>query len=350
VLRLVALAFLVGIFAWALWGSDRARVAEAHWTKVLAAEHFLQADEWQGSDPAFEYLFSHAEAAAATEPDNIHYRHWLGVYRWLSLTPYIDPNTGQLPPEALDWAREIVADLHQARPLCPTFGPICCVAGEIEKFVLNDPNGAERIRQGYRLAPCDSTACLAVARIEAEAGDVESAFGKITRAVQLDRGRFWQAAAFCMDTLARPDLALQLAGDNIEWLSHVANKLLAAGVPSQFVDAARAKALERLEQKSREPGAPARVLVSLAHLYSQRGDVELGIDRYRLALMKDYGQVSVHLELARLLKQAGRTGEELHEAQICLRLSPDLAPAKRLVEELSVLPLDAADPPQAAGQ
>jgi hypothetical protein len=61
--------------------------------------------------------------------------------------------------------------------------------------------------------------------------------------------------------------------------------------------------------------------------------------------MKEYGQVSVHLELARLLKRAGRTGEALHEAQVCLRLSPDLVPAKRLVEELSILP-ETAGPPQ----
>ncbi len=345
VLRLVGFALMAGIFAWACWGSDRARVAEAHWQKVLATESYLQADDWRGSDATFEYFFSHAEAAVAAEPDNIQYRHWLGAYKWLSLTPYIDPNTGQLPPAALSWAREIVADLHQARPLCPTFGPTCCVVGEIEKFVLDDPNGAERIRQGYRLTPCDSTACLAVARVDAEIGDVESAFAKVVRAVQLDRGRFWQASAFCLDTLARPDLALQLAGDNVEWLSHVANKLSASGAPNQLTDAARARVLERLEQKSQEPGAPARILVSLANLYSQRGDVELGIDRYRLALMKDYGQVSVHLELARLLQRAGRTGEALHEAQICLRLAPDLAPAKKLVAELSVLP-EAAAPPQ----
>jgi tetratricopeptide (TPR) repeat protein len=345
VLRLVAFALMVGIFGWALWGSDRARVAEAHWKKALAAERYLQANEWQGSDQAFEYLFSHAEAAAAAEPDNIQYRHWLAAYKWLSLTPYIDPNTGQLPPATSEWVREIVADLHQARPLCPTFGPTCCVVGEIEKFVLGDPNGAARIRQGYRLAPCDPTACLTAARIDAEAGDVESAFRKIARAVQLDRSRFWQATTFCLDTLARPDLALQLAGDNVEWLSHVANKLSASGGPNQLADAARVKVLERLEEKSREPGASARVLVSLANLYGRCGDVELGIDCYRQALMKEYGQVSVHLELARLLKRAGRTGEALHEAQVCLRLSPDLVPAKRLVEELSILP-ETAGPPQ----
>jgi tetratricopeptide (TPR) repeat protein len=348
-LRLAALPFLVGIFAWALWGGDRARVAEEHWKSVLAAEQRLEADMWQGSDQTLTYLFSHAQAAAEAEPDNIQYRHWLGVYKWLSLTPYVDPNTGQLLPPALAWAREIATELHQVRPLCPTFGPTCCVVGEIEMFVLGDPNGAERIRQGYRLAPCDTTTCLAAARVDIETGANEDAFAKITRAVHLDRGCFRQAAVLCVEKMNRADLALLLAGDDVQKLSHLANVLSAAGGQDELVETARARALELLEKKSREPGAPAQVFVSLAGLYSQRGDVERGIERYRLALKKNYQQASVHLELAKLLKQTGRTGEALHEAQVCLRLSPNLWAAKKLVNELVVLP-DESSPPERTGQ
>jgi tetratricopeptide (TPR) repeat protein len=347
--RVGALVLMAGAFAWALWTGDRARVAEAHWQRVLAIENRLKAENWLGSQQTFDSLFSHALASAAAEPDNIHYRHWLSVYKWQSLTPYADPNTGQLPDDVLPWVREIVSDLHQIRPLCPTFGPTCCVVGEIEKFVLNDPNGAERIRQGYLLAPCNATACLAAARVDIEAGAAQAAFEKITRAVQLDHDRFRQATALCLEKLARPDWALQLAGNDTVRLNYLARMLSAAGGQNQLVGMVRAKVLELLEQKSREPGAPAQVFVSLAALYGQQGEVERGIDRYRLALRKDYEQASVHLELARLLKRAGQTSEAMHEAQICLRLSPDLGPARKLIEELSVLP-DQPEPVTAGGQ
>ncbi len=347
--RPAALLAAVGIFAWALSGSNRARTAEAHWKKALQAEFHLEAGNWQGSEQAYEDLFTHATAAADAEPDNIHYRHWLSIYKWLSLTPYIDPNTGELPPEALAWAQEVADELHQARVLCPTFGATYCVAGEIEKFVLGDPNGARHIRQGYRLAPCNVTACLAAARVDVEAGDAEAAFEKIARAVQLDRDRFARAASLCLDGLQRPDMALQLAGDDPRMLSYLANMLAASGQHDQLVEATRTRILELLERRSQEPGAPAQVFASLGSLYSKRGDVETGIERYRLALMKDYEQVSLHLDLARLLAQAGRTDEAMHEARICLRLAPDSEPARRLIEELSILP-DTSGQSTATGQ
>lgn len=336
--RPAVLLAAAAIFAWALSGSNGARTAEAHWKKALQAEHYLQASNWQGDERAYEDLFTYAAAAVSAEPDNIHYRHWLNVYKWLSLTPYIDPNTGELPSQALPWAREIVDELHQARVVCPTFGPTYCVAGEIETFVLGDPNGAGHIWQGYRLAPCDVTACLAAARVDVETGDAEAAFEKFARAVQLDRGCFSRAALLCLDRLKRPDMALQLAGNDTRMLSYLADTLSASGGHDRLVETTRARILELLERRSREPQAPAHVFASLGSLYGRRGDVEMGIERYRLALMKDYEQVSLHLELAKLLARAGRVDEAMHEAQICLRLAPDSGPAKRLVEELSVLP------------
>jgi tetratricopeptide (TPR) repeat protein len=348
--RVIVLFLLTGVFAWAFWTADRARVAENHWRKVRAIENRLQAQDWQGSEQTFDSLFSHASAATAAEPDNIHYQHWLAVYKWQSLAAYADPNTGQLPSAVLPWVREIVGDLQRIRPLCPTFGPTCCVAGEIEKFVLDDPNGAERIRQGYRLAPCNPIACLAAARVDIEAGAAEAALEKMDRAVQLDRGCFRQVASLCLEKLARPDWALRLARDDTFMLNYLAKVLSATGGQDELVKTVRAEVLERLEQESHEPGASAQVFVSLAALYGQQGEVERGIDRYRLALRKDYEQASVHLELARLLKRAGRTGEALHEAEICLRLSPEMGAARRLVQELCVLPDQPAEPVTAGGQ
>ncbi len=334
---LALLLVVAGGFGWAMLGANAARVAEAHWDKAQIAGQQLEADEWRGSDEVSEYLFSHAAAAMDAEPDNIHYRHRLGVYRWLSLTPFVDPNSDELDPQAVPWARQIVEDLHQVRPLCPTFGVLTCLAGEIEKFALADPNGAEHILQGYRLAPCNAAVCFAAARIDAEEGRAEEAFEKLSRAVLLDGRYFGQAASLCVDSLARPDLALQLAGDQAGRLSNVADLLAASDQHAELVQQARAKALGLLAARSEDPDAPASTHVSLARGDVERGDIASAIDRYRLALRKNYDQVGWHYELAGLLARAGRVDEAIHEAQICLRLRSNYGPAKRLIEELSVL-------------
>jgi len=352
--RVAGLVLTAGIFAWSILGAERARVAESHWRKVLAAEPHIEALRWRLSEQAHEYLFTHATAAAEAEPDNVHYRHWLAAYRWLSLTPHMDPNTGMPPAQVLPQVRQIVKDLHAARPLCPTFGATYCLAGEIEKFVLRDPAGTGHIRTGYRLAPCDSTACLAAARCDAEEGRSEEAFQKLSRAVQLDGNLFPRAVALCIDDLGRGDLGLALAGEDSRRLAYVSNALAAldAAAPrsaapaspistdtmSDLARTAEKKAFEQLRQRCELSDAPASAHASLANHYYRQGDVEAAIRQYRRALMKDYDQVGWHYRLAQLLAEAGRVDDALREARICLRLRSDHDAARRLIEQLSVHP------------
>jgi tetratricopeptide (TPR) repeat protein len=332
---LFILALATSIFGWALLTANKARIAEAHWNEVLIAEGYLQSDNWQGNEQISSQLFSHAKAAVEAEPDNIHYRHWLGVYQWLALQPHVDPNTDTLAPEWLPRAREIAETLQRTRPLCPTFGATPCVAGEIEYFVLGDPEGIEHIRTGYRLAPCDPTACFAAARVDAQQGKSDHAFEKASRAVQLDSSYFPRAASLCIDVLKRPDLALVLAQDNVHQLAYVANLLVTSEQHSQLVEQIRNDIFTLLQHRSKQSDAPAGVFGSLASLYYQQGDIQTAIEHYRLAIKKDYDQVGWHYALARLLDEEGRVDEASHEAEICLRLRPDYRAAERLIEESS---------------
>ncbi|KKL21893.1 hypothetical protein LCGC14_2440870, partial [marine sediment metagenome] len=43
------------------------------------------------------------------------------------------------------------------------------------------------------------------------------------------------------------------------------------------------------------------------------------------------------IRLARLLAAAGQIEDAIHEARICLRLRPQMAEARKLIEDLSVL-------------
>lgn len=347
--RLVLLLLAASVWVWAMLAADRARVAEAHWSKVLLAEACLGRDDWIAPQEAYEYLFTHATAATEAEPGNIQYGYWLGAYKWLSLTPYIDPNTGRLPPEALPWAQQIVQDLNEVRPLCLTFGPLHCLAGEIERFVLGDPSGAERIRLGYRLAPCDAAACFAAARIDAEDGKADQMLEKLKRAVRLDGSCFPKAVRLCVQDMARADLGLELAGDDPARLAYVGNFLasvsdtpgppegLQAGStdPRSLAQQAEARAFEQLKIRCEQPDASASAHASLANLYCRRDAVLEAIDHYERAVRLDYDQVGWHYALAQLFVQAHNNDEAIRQAQICLQLRPDYGSAKRLIQELS---------------
>jgi tetratricopeptide (TPR) repeat protein len=350
--RFALLILAGGVWTWAILGANNARVAESHWDRVIAAAHHLEKSQWYAPPQAYEYLFTNATAAVAAEPADIHYRHWLGVYKWLSLTSYMDPNTEQLRSEAVPWVRQIVEELHQARPLCPTFGPLYCIAGEIEGFSLGDPGGTERIAKGFQLAPCHPDVCFIAGRVDAEAGNADDAFEKLSRAVQLDGGYFPKVASLLIGTLDRGDLALKLAGDDAGRLASVGGLLADAGrtpqratlgddaVPNpdnrgQLARQAQTQAFEQLKAKCEQPDAPASAHASLANLYRQQGELDMAIRHYRRAVRLDYDQVSWHYALAQVLVQADRVEEAVHEAQICLRLRPDHAPARQMLERLS---------------
>jgi len=52
-----------------------------------------------------------------------------------------------MTPRTRAFAGRIVERLHRARALCPTFGATYCVAGQLERFVLERPEGAAGLGQ-----------------------------------------------------------------------------------------------------------------------------------------------------------------------------------------------------------
>ena len=352
--QVIVLVLVAGIWTWAILGANQARVAESHWNKVLAAEHRLEADEWVSTEEAYDLLFTPADRGRP------------GRARQYSV-PSLAGGLQVAVPGALHRSQhaavagggpalgpEIADELLDARAVCPTFGASYCLAGEIEKFILKDPNGADHIAKGYELAPCDPTACIAAARIDAEANQVEEAFAKLVRAVQLDGRFFHQAATLCIRDLKRDDLAVQLAKEDANRLAFVGNVLSASAgalslssttaisnsLDQQLAQQAQAEAFEQLKQKCERPDAPGYAHASLANLYQKQGDTDAAVEHYRRALMKDYAQVGWHYALAQLLADQNHTDEAIHEAKICLRLRSDYGPARRLIQRLSVLPTE----------
>ncbi|MCH8192539.1 MAG: O-antigen ligase family protein [Planctomycetes bacterium] len=322
-----------------LIGANQARMAESHWQKALDVEEHLASLDWQGTDAQFVELLRETQDAVACDPDRVDLRHWLNIYRWQSISRIADPNTGQvlILPETVEYTKRIVNELKQAILLCPTYGPAYSLLGELETLVLGDPNGPDHVQTGYTLAPCHAATCFVAGSFDALQGKTQEAYAKLQRAVALDGNYFAEAVTSCLRDLNDPNLALQLAGDNIARLGQVATLLTQwdGGETSQS-KLALSKAREQLVSRSLQPDAPAGVFASLATVYTKENEPDLAAEYYQKALVLDYGQIGWRCNLARLLDTQGRYNEALHEVRICLRLNSEYQPAKRLIQELAV--------------
>ena len=243
---------MVGISVWALLGANNARLAEASWKKTLISEQDITEKNWQVDEERFTDLISNAMTAVSYQPGNVKYKHWLNVYRWKSISQQADPHTGAInaPEGAREAIRRIVNEFHKARLLCPTYGATYCVVGQLEKFVLNDPVGAEHIRKGFKLAPCDPTACFVAALLDIEEDKIDAAITKLDRAVELDGGFFNSVADVYINNLSRPDLALAIAGENIKRLCYIADALADIQECGGIVGKTKTKVIELLEDIS----------------------------------------------------------------------------------------------------
>ncbi len=338
-LRAVVFLAVFGVWLWVVIGANGARISEAHWKNVHHIEKGLVKKNWQGTDAEYADLISHASRASDYEPENVRYRYWLNVYRWRSISQVADPNTGEtvISEDSMGVVRDIVDELHKVFTFCPTYGPAYSTAGQIEKFILGDDGGAARIRRGFLLAPCDPVACFAAGQLDVAEGKVEDCIGKLERAVQLDPSLFGEVIDIYVNQLSRPRLAMSIAGEDIHRLSCVAS-ILDDMQYNDFAEQTREKVKELLEAKCSQSDASASAFVSLGDIYSRQHNNEAAIGCYRRALALNYGQVYWRLKLARMLAEMGRIPEAMDEARICLRLRPQLKPAKELLAELSVRP------------
>jgi len=328
-----------GTWVWALIGANDARIAEAHWKEALDIEKGLIDRNWQGSDAEYAELIRHAAIASDYQPQNIQYHYWLNVYRWRSISQVTDPETGQIiiPADSMPVVHDIVDEFHKACTLCPTYGPPYSVVGQIEKSILKDNSVSEKIRRGFRLAPCDPVTCFVAGRLDLLEGKTEDCIAKFEKAVQLDGSLFKEVVDIYVNQLSRPHSAISLAGDDIGRLSHVAG-VLEDMLYSDLAEQTRQKIRDLLEARCSQPDAPGGAFVQLGRIYGRQENNEAAAECYRQALAREYSQVYWRLELAKLLVKMERMPEAMYEAKICLRLRPQLDAAKRLVADLSVHP------------
>jgi tetratricopeptide (TPR) repeat protein len=138
--------------------------------------------------------------------------------------------------------------------------------------------------------------------------------------------------------LDRPDLALDLAGVNVDRLNFLAKILEGTDDHKELINQIQTKRLGLLKEKCSQPDVSASEFIKLANIYHKQRDIELAIEYYHRALALNYAQVDWRYRLARMLAEAERIPEAMNEAKICLRLRPQFKAAQKLIKDLSVHP------------
>ena len=332
----VAVAVVAAAVAVGLW-ADRARVAEGLFADARAQGKELQAHDWEGSDATYANLIDIAGRASALEPADVEYRYWADLYRIQAIPDMIDPKTGAdvARPEQVPNVQRLVADLDAARLLCPTYGMLLGLTGQVNRDTLGRADLGERqIRLAYRLSPYNLSICLI-------AGD------------DALRGHRWGEAATLFDRYAL------LGGP----LKDYANDCVRAGHPeipfdivqrrhdrpgllylagliqprdprlAGWADRCRSEAAALLAADAADPDASPQTLAEQADADARRGRTADAVALYRRALAGEYGNVDWRLRLARCLLDAGRPADAATEARVVLQLRPDRTDAKALLAE-----------------
>ena len=335
----IVLVFVAAGSVWATIVTNNARLAENQWHNAKVCDKALAAQYWQASDQEFIELLTYASAAARYQPDNIEYQHWLNVYRLYSISRY-DPNNGTILEDerTMNFAARIADALCIGIYACPTYGPSYCVAGQIQYFMLNNPQGARLIEAGYRLAPADAVVCYVAGMLDAQNNKFDAAIEKFKRAIKLDGNGnlFKEIAEYCVADMNQPDLAVQLAQEDVGQLSFVATILASNPDTNEITKQALATIESMLVQKCTSPDAPASAFAALATISEKEANIPAAIEYYKRALTAEYGNVEWRFALARLLAKQGQNEDAIHQAKICLRLHHAFWPAKELIANLSV--------------
>lgn len=332
----VGLAAVVAVWGWAVYGAYWTFLGEQWWAAALEFESRIRQSPQLATDDDYAGLLTAAAGAVESDPGNVEYGYWLNEYRWESLGRAVDQETGEvlLHPDVLPHVARIADELAAVRSLCATYGPPYALEGQLRLFVLGDQRGAELIRKGVRLAAYDPPTCLVAGELAAREGQLDEAAALLTRAVELQPEYFAEVVDIYLRDAKRPDLARQLAGDDHARLDQLARALAASPEYKELAEETRTASVASLRHRASTAAATAAELATLARIEVADKKLESAIEFYRRAVALDYGQVELHLELARALLASEQFVEAQREVQICLVLRPQYAPAMQLRVEL----------------
>lgn len=332
--RLAAIAVVILLAAGVLLAADRARRAEAHFLAASRLEQGLAQNNWEDSNQAFATLLQHASAAAELQPLDVRYRYSLNLYRWRAISRVRDSaGDVMLTPTQRGYAQRIADDLRLTRALCPTYGPVDVLLGQLDGTILHDGRADGEIAAAYRFSQNSLEAAWLAGRQDARLGRVDAAIPKLRRYLDL-AGRFDAVARLLCFEIHRPDLALLLAQGDCDRLTSLCDVIAGDPTLAPTRQAAKKARFALLRAMCDGDNPPPRSLQMLGEEAMERGDYQTAVDCYRKALVSDYGNVEIHLALVNSLVKLGRLNDALSESHVILRIQPQMPQAMQWIKEL----------------
>lgn len=331
-------ALVIVCCGWSLYSAWAVYRGEA-WARVaFGIESRLQENDWQATEQEFVDLLTAAQYAADAEPSNVKHAYLLNLYRWRSISQTRDPNTDDLllSSESMPFVSQIADQLMQLRVICPMYGPIHGLEGELRWFVLGEAEGRELIEQAAQLTPYDAATCFVAGQLAASEGRWKEARRLLKRTIALEPRRFLAVARFLLVSANRSELALELAEEDYQKTSQLLKVLddLKEARPEYLglADDLRERSRTRLREIVESGQASAIQLHQLARVERRAGRLPAATELLRKALTLDYGQKGWRLSLARILIELGETDQALREAKIVQRLDPHSKQAAEIID------------------
>jgi len=297
--------------------------ADARWLKVLAQEDLIWKDSWQVDPQRVVRLVEDAQEVVEIRPNNVVYRHYFNQFRLRGGTMARDPESGAvlLNQVLIDAFRLVAQDIDQARPLCPTYGPLVAAAGGIRQFILNDPSGAALIEKATVLSPNDITVLRMSAQLQASRGNWDRAMQLFARYVKVQPGMLNDAVDLLIGTYHRPDLAVNLVGKSLA-ADPLVRQLQVSGADQTLIDQARRNLIDGMNERVSARSPLPNELIAIAREYSQLNDNTKAEELYRRAVDSSSADASTRLQYADFLGRIGRTEDALKQIDVVLAIDP----------------------------
>lgn len=330
---LVIFIISIFIFSWAVAGADKARIGENYWRQALATEKQMKDSGQSADENDYEKLISSASKAALAEPENIEYQYWLNVWKWRIAVMKTDMQ-GQLTNQAMQDVFNIADSLEKAKTLCPTFGPVYCLLGQLQEFVLLEPAGEDNIKKGFKLEPNNELTQFAAGCLDLKNEKIDDSFEKFSKSIGLGGNFFNEIVRIYIEQEKRPDLAIKIAADDTKKLKIIAEILADNGFAGD-AEFAKSKLIEVAEQKALNKTADIEELNLLGEYFYKKNN-QKAAEYFAAAVAMDYGDAVLRLKYAEALAANGQTDEAVKQLKLCLRLRPKYRQAEKLLAELSL--------------
>jgi hypothetical protein len=329
----LAPAAIIGCGAVYVRFEDHNRVGDSLNRQAMA---IVDADARHGkalTDADYPRLVAAADGAAAAQPENVVFRYWAPMTRWMAIRHAAGADVADVLPtaEVIEDAKRVVEEFRQARLVCPTYKLNYLSAANIEAFVIVAPDAGDDFQKATITGDRDPAALMEASRFDLREHDAQAAADKLERLKDSDSP---QIVGILLGGNASNAIFMKVAEGKTLMLQILANLPDGQGGNAELRHEAAERLMTLLEERCRRKDATASDLAIFAGMCVQGDHLPDALDAYHRALEKEPDNVGWRMDFARVLEKVGYHAEAVGEARRCVALEPASSDAKQLLSDL----------------